>query len=226
MKALDKQAWAAAYNSEFDGFQQQKVFKVVRPEPGVKIHDTLTRLEYKEDNRTRCACAQERISRFWESASKNQISMSPPKSGRGKIIVGTRSGKWFQGNQDRYQASICLYCDMGDDVVYIRPPDCWPEPVPEGHVFLLLKSIYGTRPAARKWHTHISTWMEQSGYSAVNSEKTISMKRKGDEYVIHGLFFDYMMHIYSCDAMKDEFLALRRTSTSLEVPKWKHSWVW
>ncbi len=50
MKALDKQAWAAAYNLEFVGFQQRKVFKVVSPEPGVKIHDTLTRLEYKEDN--------------------------------------------------------------------------------------------------------------------------------------------------------------------------------
>ncbi len=50
MKALDKQAWAAGYNSEFVRFQQRKVFKVVRPEPGLKIHDTLTRLEYKEDN--------------------------------------------------------------------------------------------------------------------------------------------------------------------------------
>jgi hypothetical protein len=46
MKALDKQAWAAAYNSEFVGYGS----KVVRPEPGVKIHYTLTRLEYKEDN--------------------------------------------------------------------------------------------------------------------------------------------------------------------------------
>ncbi len=50
LKALDTQSWAAAYNSEFVGFRQRKVFKVVRPEPGVKIHDTLTRLEYKEDN--------------------------------------------------------------------------------------------------------------------------------------------------------------------------------
>ena len=50
-----------------------------------------------------------------------------------------------------------LYGDMGDDVVYIRPPDWLPEPVPEGHVFLLLKSIYGTRQAARKWHIYTST---------------------------------------------------------------------
>ena len=33
MKALDNQAWAAAYNSEYIGFQQRKVFKIVRPEP-------------------------------------------------------------------------------------------------------------------------------------------------------------------------------------------------
>ncbi len=50
--------------------------------------------------------------------------------------------------------------------------------------------------------------MEQNGYLAVNSEKTIFMKRKGDEYIIHSQFVDDMMHKYSCDAMKDEFLAL------------------
>ncbi len=27
-----------------------------------------------------------------------------------------------------------LYGNMGDDVVYTRPPDWWPEPVPEGHL--------------------------------------------------------------------------------------------
>ncbi len=50
--------------------------------------------------------------------------------------------------------------------------------------------------------------MKQNEYSAVNREKTIFMKRKGDKYIIHGLFVDDMMHIYSCDAIKDELLAL------------------
>ena len=95
-----------------------------------------------------------------------------------------------------------LYGDMGDDVVYIRPPDWWPEPIPEGHVFLLLKTN-GTRQAARKWHTHISTWMEKNEYEAMNSEKTIFMKHKDSEYIIHGLFVDDMMHIYTSDVMKD-----------------------
>jgi hypothetical protein len=87
-----------------------------------------------------------------------------------------------------------LYGDMGNDV-YIRPPDWWPEPILEGQVFLLLKSIYGTWQAARKWNTHISTWMENNVYEAKNSEKTIFTKRKleGAEYIIHGLFVDDMI---------------------------------
>ena len=72
-----------------------------------------------------------------------------------------------------------LYGDMGDDVVYIRPSDWWPEPIPEGNVFLLLKSIYGTRQAARKWQIHVSPRMEINRYSAIYSEKTIFMKHEG-----------------------------------------------
>jgi hypothetical protein len=62
-----------------------------------------------------------------------------------------------------------LYGDMGEEVVYILPPDWWPELVQKGRVFLLLKSIYGTRQAASKWNMHRSTWMEKTGYLAVNS---------------------------------------------------------
>ena len=77
--------------------------------------------------------------------------------------------------------------------------------------FLILTSVYGTlQPvqAARKWH--ISTWMEKNRYKAINSGKTFFMKHKDAEYIIHGQFVDEMIHIYSCDAMKDEFLALYR----------------
>ena len=47
MKALDKQAWAAAYNSEYLGFKQRELFKLIKQAAGVRIHGTLTRLEYK-----------------------------------------------------------------------------------------------------------------------------------------------------------------------------------
>jgi hypothetical protein len=49
-------------------------------------------------------------------------------------------------NTDTKQAF--LYGDMGEDIVYLQPPDWWPEPIQEGHVVLLVKSIYGTKQAA------------------------------------------------------------------------------
>ncbi len=66
-------------------------------------------------------------------------------------------------------------------MVYIKPLDWWPEVVLDGHVFLLLKSIYGTLQAARKWHISIPTWMEKNGYLAINSKETSFMKSKSDE---------------------------------------------
>ncbi len=50
--------------------------------------------------------------------------------------------------------------------------------------------------------------MERNGCADVNSEKTIFMERSGFGYIIHWLFVDDMMHIYSCYAIKDEFMQL------------------
>ncbi len=57
-----------------------------------------------------------------------------------------------------------------------------------------MKSMYGTSQAARQWHVSISTWMEDRGYLAVNSEKTIFMKRAGEDWILHGLYVDNMIH--------------------------------
>ncbi len=50
MKALYSKALATTYNQEYIGFKEQGIFKVVQQQPGFKILDTLTRLEYNEDN--------------------------------------------------------------------------------------------------------------------------------------------------------------------------------
>ncbi len=72
---------------------------------------------------------------------------------------------------------------------------------------MLLISIYGTKQAARLWHLHISGWMEKNSYPEVNSDKTIFVKCQGDYFIIHSLFVDDMMHVPTCDALKQEFMA-------------------
>ena len=64
--------------------------------------------------------------------------------------------------------------DIGEEKIYVRPPDWWPEHVLHGCALQLMKSMYGTRQGAQQWHVRISTWMEEHGYHrTVNSEKTI-----------------------------------------------------
>ena len=70
-----------------------------------------------------------------------------------------------------------------------------------------MKSMYWTSQAARKWHVRISTWMEDHGYTAVNSEKTIFMKHENGDWIMHGLFVDDMVHASTSEKLKRDFIA-------------------
>jgi hypothetical protein len=115
----------------------------------------------------------------------------------------------MKGSQVRLMVAIAQYgCKMlktgtkhgetGDDKVYIRPPDWWPEPFSQGHALLLMKIfiMYGTRQAARQWHQRISEWMESHDYMAlaVNNKTTMFMKWEGSDFIMHGFFVDGMAH--------------------------------
>ncbi len=69
-----------------------------------------------------------------------------------------------------------------------------------------MKSMYGTWQAARQWRLQISTWMEHHGYIAVNSEKTIFLKHEGEDWTMHVLFVDNMIHASTSDALWDQFI--------------------
>ncbi len=89
-------------------------------------------------------------------------------------------------------------------MTYIKPPDWLPEPVQEGHCLQLLKSIYGTRQAARRWHLFILGWMEKNGYPAVISDNTIFMHSEGKDFILHGPFVDDMMHTSTSAKLNEE----------------------
>ena len=50
MSREDRQEWAEAYDSEYQGFLEHGTLKIVRLEPGAKILGTTTRTEYKATN--------------------------------------------------------------------------------------------------------------------------------------------------------------------------------
>ena len=48
--------------------------------------------------------------------------------------------------------------------------------------------------------------MEDNDYRAVNSEKTIFMKRDGTDFIMHGIFVADMKHVQTAKYLLDEFL--------------------
>ncbi len=189
---------------------EEKTYKIrgfakVRPLKRAKILGTTTCLDYKIDNSVldkqkvhMCVLGNYQLEDSVTASDLYSSALKAPEAGLLAAIAAEYGCQLLK--TDTKQAF--LYGDMGDGKVYIWQPDWWPEPIPEGHVLFLLKSIYGTKQAARGWHIHIFGWMEKNGYPAVNSEKTIFIKRQGDDFIIHGLFVDDMTHIPTCDALK------------------------
>jgi hypothetical protein len=67
------------------------------------------------------------------------------------VAIAAQHGADLYGT-DTKQA--LLYGDMAEDEdAYVKPPEWWFDPIPEGHVYKLKKAIYGTKQAARGWHT-------------------------------------------------------------------------
>ena len=81
-----------------------------------------------------------------------------------RLMTEIAAGHWCNiYKTDTKQAF--LYDDLeNDEPIYIALPDCWLEPVPEGHVLQLLTAVSGTVRAARRWHTKISI-----GWSIANT---------------------------------------------------------
>ena len=184
MLRTDRQEWAEAYNKEYHGFKEHGTLKLFRPVPGVKILGTTTRTEYKVMNgelkkqRVRlCAMGNQQKDSEGTHFRAGELYAPVIKATELRAIfaLGAKHGASFMGS-DTKQAF--LNGEIGTELLYIRPPNWWPEPVPEGYVLQLMKSMYGTRQAARQWHVRISTWMEDSSYLAVNSEKTIFMNQE------------------------------------------------
>ena len=88
MSREDKQDWAEAYDKEYRGFMERNAFKVVRPAKGIKVHDTLTRPEYKEDNGT--------------------VSGARPKNSWVTQMVIFGPGKFYLENDDVSRCNDCF----------------------------------------------------------------------------------------------------------------------
>ncbi len=161
------------------GFKQHSVFKLVPLQKGKKLMGMAIWWEYKITNcvfdkykALLCAVGNQQIAGI--HFNKSDLYAPVLKAHEVRLLVAIASQRG--ANMYKYDTSQALLYGDVDQELYARAPDWWPELVPEGYCLQLMKKIYGTRQAARAWHVHLSTWMEEHRYLPVNNEKTIFMK--------------------------------------------------
>ncbi len=137
-----------------------------RKKPGIQILDTRTRLQYKEDNGEFIKCKARLCTRGYQQGKgvdfKDTDLYAPAlKAAEGQLLMVIAAANGHKIYKTDMKQAF-LYGNMGEDIV--------PEQIPEGHILLLVKSIYGTKQAARKQHNHISDWMINNGYLGSGTE--------------------------------------------------------
>jgi hypothetical protein len=123
---------------EYRGFQDMKALAVVKRPKGARLHDTLTRWEYKEEN------LNGKLVKY-----KVRMMMRGDQQVAGESFIATDLyAPVLRAHEARLLLAIAaaegcsvyktdtsqafLYGSMENDVVYIRAPDWWPESIPEG----------------------------------------------------------------------------------------------
>jgi hypothetical protein len=175
-------------DEEVSRVPRYETLAIVKPQKGARLHETLTRWEYKEENSklVRCkVCMTMRGDQKVAGESFVTDLYAPElKTHEALLLLAIAAAEGCLVYKT-YKSQAFLNGSMENDVVYVRAPDWWAESIPEGHCLQLLKGIYGSRQDARRWHKHILAWMDANCYLEVNSEKTIFMKREGKNFIIH-----------------------------------------
>ncbi len=149
---------------KYHGFKDMKALAIVKPPKGARLHDTLTRWEYKLDNgklmkyKVRMTIRGEQQV-AGESFLATNLYAPVLKAHESRLLLAIAAVEGCSVYKTNTSQAF-LYGSMENDVVYIRAPepqDWWPEPIPEGHCLQLLKSIYGTRQlhadgTSTSWH--------------------------------------------------------------------------
>jgi hypothetical protein len=115
----------------------------------VKVHDTLTRLEYKEGNGEFLKCKVRLYARGGQQISgvsfqESDLYAAVLKSATARLLLALAAAHGAKVVKTDTQQAY-LNGDMDDDVIYIRPPDWWPdsqEPVLEGHDSSYLRILW------------------------------------------------------------------------------------
>ena len=78
---------------------------------------------------------------------------------------------------------------INEEVFVSQPPGFEDHQHPE-YVFKLQKALYGLKQAPRQWYERLSDFLTSQGYDRGTSDKTLFIKKKGDDSILVQVYVD------------------------------------
>ena len=95
-----------------------------------------------------------------------------------------------------------LYGNMPDEL-YMRPPAGIK--LPDGKVWRILKSLYGTRQAPAIWYSVLSSWFKSEGFTPSPSDACVFIKKCGASFIYVGVHVDDCLVVTNSLELLTEF---------------------
>jgi ribonuclease HI len=77
-----------------------------------------------------------------------------------------------------------------DEEVYMKQPTGFTDETRPNHVCKLLKSLYGTKQAARQWNQRLDEYMTSQGFHGADADPCIYVRINDNEYTIMAVYVD------------------------------------
>lgn len=191
----DKQPWLTAMGEEFSSLIQHSVSTLVDQPPDANILGGMWVFSKKRDEHKRVA----RFKARWVVFGNHQIAgidvhntyASVAKVDSLRILLGLAASKSLHVTQFDVKTAF-LNSDM-KDAVYCKQVTGFIHPQHHHQVWLLNKSLYGTRQAARRWKQHFSKTTAELGLVPVHSDNSV--------YVYQGELGVLSIHLHVDDSM-------------------------
>ena len=104
-----------------------------------------------------------------------------------------------------------------NEEVFVSQPPSFEDHQHLGHVFKLKKALYGLKQAPRQWYERLSDFLISQGYDRGTSDKTLFIKKKGDDTIIVQVYVDVIIFGSNNEELCETFVEIMKSEFEMSM---------
>lgn len=222
MASPDKAAWQKAMQDEYDSLNQHSVGTLVDPPPDANVLGGMWIFSKKRDENNRVV----RFKARWVVFGNHQIKGLDYNDTHASVGL-TDSLRILFAIAAHLKMTVCqfdvvtafLNGDMGD-TVYAKQVTGFKHTTKPNYVWLLNKSLYGTRQAARRWQQHFNKTASRFNLTPAQLDTAVYVRQDDAGLLILHLHVDDSMVFASSPKVMEDFKSFLESEYDV---KWTNS---